>query len=116
MPKDIAYKENSRHSNYYEAILQLRPFSEELINFVIKRIEERKNVFITKEVPLKTGIDLYLTDQRFARSLGKKLKKSFKGKLILSRKLHTRDRQSSKNIYRVTICFRLDEKEDSEDS
>ena len=106
MPKDSSYKEN-RHSNYYEAIIQLRPYNEELIKFVLKRIKDRENVSITKEVPLKTGIDLYLTDQRFARSLGKDLKRRFKGKLILSRKLHTRNRMTSKNVYRVTVCFRL---------
>ncbi|MBS3171032.1 hypothetical protein J4449_00300 [Candidatus Woesearchaeota archaeon] len=108
MPRDSSYKEN-RHSNYYEAILQLRPYNEKVVDFILKKISERKNVYIAKEVPLKTGIDLYLTDQRFARALGRRLKRNFKGKLILSRKLHTRDRQTSRNIYRVTVCFRLEE-------
>ena len=108
MPRDSSYKEN-RHSNYYEAILQLRPYNEKVVDFILKKISERKNVYIAKEVSLKTGIDLYLTDQRFARALGRRLKRNFKGKLILSRKLHTRDRQTSRNIYRVTVCFRLEE-------
>ncbi len=102
------YKSNVR-SEYYEAIMQLRPNNEELIKFVLSKIKERKNVFISKSIKLKAGVDIYLSDQRFARALGKKLKRSFKGKLILSRKLHTRDRQSSKDIYRVTVCFRLSE-------
>lgn len=106
------YKEN-RHSNYYEAIIQLRPYNEDLINFVLKRINARENVYIVKEVLLKTGIDLYLSDQRFARALGKQLKRQFKGKLILSRKLHTRNRMTSKNVYRVTVCFRLNEPEEN---
>ncbi|MEK6936895.1 MAG: NMD3-related protein [Nanoarchaeota archaeon] len=108
MPKDLSYKEN-RHSNYFEAILQLRPCNEKLMDFVLKRIKERENVNIVKEVLLKTGIDLYLTDQRFTRALGKQLKRQFKGELILSRKLHTRNRMTSKNIYRVTVCFKLNE-------
>lgn len=112
MPRDSSYKEN-RHANYYEAILQLRPYNKKLVDFIVKKIIERKNVYIVKEVHLKTGIDLYLTDQRFARALGKQLKRHFKGKLILSRKLHTRDRQTSRNIYRVTVCFRLDEPEEN---
>ena len=107
MPKDSSFKEN-RHSNYYEAILQLRPYNEDLINFILKKIQGRKNVYIVKEVPQKTGIDLYLSDQRFARSLGKQIKRQFKGKLILSRQLHTRNRMTSRNVYRVTVCFRLE--------
>jgi len=110
MPKDLSHKEN-RHSNYYEAIIQLRPYNEELINFIITRVKARENVKIVKEVQLKTGVDLYLTDQRFARALGKELKRKFKGKLILSRKLHTRNRMTSKNVYRVTVCFRLIDEE-----
>ena len=107
----------SRHVGYFEAILQLRPKDEALYKFVLDRIAERKNVTIAKEVSLKTGVDLYLSDQRFARALGKKLKRQFKGKLILSRKLHTRNRQTSKDVYRVTVCFRLDEeRKDQEDN
>lgn len=101
---------SDKHKDYYEAILQLRPYNVKLIQFVLNKVKERKNVFITKEIQLKTGIDLYLTDQRFARALGKRLKKSFKGKLILSRKLHSRNKMTSKNIYRVTVCFRLDDR------
>jgi nonsense-mediated mRNA decay protein 3 len=101
---------NSANSSYYEAILQLRPDDDEVRRFVINRLKERKNIFIAKAVKLKTGIDLYLSDQRFTRALGKKLKRSFKGKLIMSRTLHGRNRQTSKDVYRVTVCFRLDEK------
>ncbi len=104
-----------KHHGYFQAIIQLRPRDEKLYKFVLDRISERKNVFIAKEINLKTGVDIYLSDQRFARALGQKLKRSFKGKLILSRKLHTRDKMSSKDIYRVTVCFRLnEEKQDSE--
>lgn len=103
-------------ANYYEAIIQLRPFDEKLYNFVLERIKERENAFISKEVEIKTGVDIYVSDQRFARALGKKLKNTFKGKLILSRTLHTRNRQTSREVYRVTVCFRLDEpKQESEE-
>ena len=99
--------------SYFEAILQLRPFDEKIMQFILNRVEERKkNVFISKIVNLKTGVDIYLSDNSFTLGLGKKLKKVFKGKLILSRKLHTRDRQTSKDLYRVTVCFRLERNED----
>ena len=99
---------SDKHKDYFQAILQLRPDDEKVVNFVLKQIKERKNVSISKQINLKTGLDLYISDQKFTRSLGKKLKKIFKGKLILSRKLHTRDKQTSRNVYRVTVCFRLD--------
>ena len=99
--------------SYYEAILQLRPYNEDVVKFVLVQIKERKNVFIAKEVKLKTGIDLYISDQRFTQALGKKLKKRFKGKLIKSKKIHTVNRLTSKIVYRVTVCFRLDERKEN---
>lgn len=93
--------------HYYEAIIQLRPYKPEVYEFITQQIKNRKDIFISKVNELKTGIDIYISDQRFARSLGKKLKNKFKGKLVLSRKLHTVSRRTSKPLYRVTILFRL---------
>lgn len=92
--------------HYYEAILQLRPRNEEVLNYVLKQIEKRK-ASIARIDELKTGIDLYLSDQRFTRALGKRLKKVFKGELKSTRKLHTYNRTKGKKIYRVTVLFRL---------
>ncbi len=100
-----------RQSNrqYFEAIIQLRPKDNELLSFVHKQIAKGKNVYISNELHKKYGSDLYISSRKFAMLLGKKLKKAFKGKLITSRTLYSRDRQTSKGIYRVTICFRLEE-------
>ncbi len=96
------------HSRYYEAILQLRPESVEVINFVDEFLSRRGDCKITQIKTLKTGIDLYLTSQRAARALGGKLKRRFKnGELTLSRSLHHRDRFTSKEAYRVTVLFRM---------
>lgn len=92
---------------YYEAILQLRPKNKKVLDYVLKRIEKRKNVFISRRIELKTGIDLYMNDRRFTMALGKKLKKAFKGEVKLSRKLYGFDRIKGKKIYRVTVLFRL---------
>ncbi len=92
---------------YYEAILQLRPKNKEVLDYVLRQLEKRKNIFISKKVELKKGVDLYISDKRFTRALGKKLKKSFRGELKLSRKLYGYDRQKSKKIYRLTVLFRL---------
>ncbi len=97
----------SFHAEYYQSILQLRPANDELINFVESQVEKEKNVWISKKLITRNGVDYYLSSYKFARALGKKLKKSFRGELIESKKLFGRERQSSKLRYRGTVCFRL---------
>jgi len=97
------------NEQYFEAILQIRPKSEEILNFVKREIEKRGKVFISKEVVKNFGIDLYLTSQRFTQALGKMLKARFNGELKTSKSLHTRDNFRSKDVYRVTVLFRLKE-------
>lgn len=92
---------------YYEAILQLRPKDKKVYDYILKQIKKRKNVYVSKRVELKTGVDLYMSDRRFTQALGKKLKKVFGGKIKLSRKLYGFDRVKGKKVYRVTVLFRL---------
>ena len=92
--------------SYYEAIMQIRPGDKKVLEYINKQIEKRENVFISKIEELKTGVDLYLSDQRFARALGKRLKKVFGGEVKLSRKLHTVSKKTGKILYRVTVLFR----------
>lgn len=100
---------NCVHSGYYQAVIQLRPASKKLVDFVLSAINKRRDVWVSKTVRLNTGVDIYVSDQRFARALGSKLKKSFRnGVLKMSRSLYGVDRMTSKNIYRVTVCFRTD--------
>lgn len=94
-----------RHADYYEAIIQLRPPTQEIVSFIRNQCKKRGEA-ITKILILDTGIDLYITSQKFARSLGPKLKRTFVGELTNSRKLYSKDRMSSKQIYRATILFR----------
>ena len=95
------------HSDYYQAIIQLRPADDNLIRFVEDAIAHTTHVWIAKRARSKTGIDYYISSNKFARSLGKQLKKHFHGTLKESTKLFSRDRQTSKDLHRVTICFRL---------
>ena len=70
-------------------------------------------VFVTRIEEQKTGIDIYLTSQKFARSLGPKMKKRFRGwELKMTRKIHTRDKLKSRNVYRATILMKKLKKED----
>jgi NMD protein affecting ribosome stability and mRNA decay len=93
-----------RHSQYFEAILQLRNPNDELINFVRNQVKTLKN-----------GVDMYISDQRFTRAMGNKMKKAFKGELKMSRKIFTRNKQTSKDVYRVTVLFRMADDEPKEE-
>ena len=97
-----------KNPQYFEGILQLRNPNEECMNFVMNQFKKNDKVWIAKVEKLKTGIDLYVSSNRFILSLGKKLKKSFKGELKTSRKHHTQNRLTSRKVYRVTVCYRLD--------
>lgn len=104
--------ETTKHAEYYEAIIQLRPATDELMRFIQNRIKERPKVFISKIKELPTGVDIYISSQSYARAIGKKLKKSFNGELKITRTLHTTDRMSGKQVYRGTVLFRLKPKEE----
>ena len=92
--------------DYFEGVLQLRNPTEELLDFVWNQIEKAE-VYVAKEIPHKRGVDLYLSSNKFLHQLAKKLAASFKGQLKKTATLHTRDRQSSKEKYRVTVLFEI---------
>ena len=94
-------------NQYYEAIIQLRPATKELVDFVNDAIEKRRDVFVSKRVELKTGLDLYVSSWRFAIGLGKQFKRVFNGEVKVTRSLFTKSRITSKMVYRVTVLFRL---------
>lgn len=92
---------------YYEGILQLRNPNKEVVDFIEKEVEKKENVFITKKEKVRNGIDFYITSQKYLQNLGKKLQNCFGGELKVSSKLFSRDRQTSKGVYRVNVLFRL---------
>ena len=94
-------------NNYFEAILQIRPFNKEVLDYVVKQVEKNDQLLIAKIEELKEGVDFYMSSQRQTISLGKKLKRVFNGEIKITRKLHTLNKQTSKNVYRVTVLFRL---------
>lgn len=103
-------KTNPKHPEYYEAILQLRPAKDEILDFIREQIKNKDNVNISKIIEQKTGVDIYLDNQRYARTvLGPQLKKRFKGELIISKTLYGVHKMKSRLIYRATVLFRLKE-------
>ncbi|MBS3111668.1 hypothetical protein J4459_00200 [Candidatus Woesearchaeota archaeon] len=93
---------------YYEGRLQLRPFNEEVYEWIKKQIDKDDFQFISREEEVKGGIDIYFTSQKNLRSLGPRLKKQFKGELKITKKLFSVNKLTSKRIYRATVLFRLE--------
>lgn len=94
------------HDNYFEGILQLRNPDKDIIDFVFNQVNKEEKVFITKQKNVINGVDLYFTSQRYLQVLGKKLKQNFCGELKVSKKLHTRHKQTGRELYRVNVMFR----------
>lgn len=90
---------------YWEAKLQLRPYSGNIIDYVRNQANKNKGE-IVEEVRLKEGLDVYFDSRKLAVSIARKLKKVFKGEMKISTKLFTKDRMSGKQVNRVTVLFR----------
>jgi NMD protein affecting ribosome stability and mRNA decay len=104
-------KDNSRHAEYYEAILQIRPKRNDVLDYVVQVIEAKPKVTISKIKEFKHGYDIYISDQRFARgALAQQLRRKYKGsKVIITKTLYGVDRMSSRLLYRASISVRLED-------
>ena len=101
--RELIYREDL----YFQGVLQIRPSNIEVLNFAINQIKKSKSCELTKIVEKKEGFDLYLTSQKFVQNLGNRLRKSFKGTIKKSKTIYGRNKLTSKDVYRVTVCFRL---------
>ncbi len=98
---------NKLSSIRWEGVIQVRPKDKEVINFIREQVKKRGDVHISKELFFKYGADIYLTNQRITRDIGRRLKNMFDGDLKITKKIYGRDRQTSKILYRATVLFRL---------
>ncbi len=99
----------SRHkSGYFEGILQLRDIDKEVIDYAVNEAKKQKQrgIFITKKLGVKNGFDIYLTKRGYIHELARELLNRFGGETKMGRKLFSRDKQRSRDIYRVNVLFR----------
>ena len=100
-------------TEYYEAILQVRSSNldmlENSVELLKKRIENlrHKGMFINKIKRAPEGYDLFVTNKRIAQSLGRELYETYGGVFKASPHHYSRDRQTSKNLYRINVFVRL---------
>jgi len=95
------------HKDYFEGILQLRNVDDSIVVFAIREIEKKEKTNIAKIKEVRNGFDIYMAPQRFLRNIGNKLQNQFGGQLIISTKLHTKNRLTSKEVHRVNALFRM---------
>lgn len=94
---------HGKHSEYYEAILQLRDVADEVREFVDDEIK-KKNIFVAKVKPVTNGYDYYLGNSNLTKNLGKTLQEKFGGEFTVTATLFTR--KEGRPVYRLTVLFR----------
>ncbi|NQU79810.1 hypothetical protein HQ545_08645 [Candidatus Woesearchaeota archaeon] len=106
---EFTYCGNCRKSGtqYFEGTLQLRDVTPELIDFVRDDISAREGVHINKESGKGCNIDMRISSARYLRALGSKLVKKYNGELKSTSKLFSWNKQTSREIHRVNLLFRL---------
>jgi len=99
-------------SGYYQAILQVR-VKEEIKREIEREVEEKIEVlrkfdslaFVSKVEEQKNGIDFYIGSKKSANEIANFLKKKYKAKIKISRKLFGFER--GKRVYRDTILISI---------
>lgn len=94
---------HGKHSEYYEAILQLRDVADEIIGFVDDEID-CKDIPMAKIKKVTNGYDYYLGNSNLTKNLGKMLQEKYGGEFTVTATLFTR--KEGKPVYRLTVLFR----------
>ncbi|MDK2849414.1 MAG: ribosomal export protein [Candidatus Woesearchaeota archaeon] len=96
---------SKKASKYFEGILQVLTFNEDVINY-IEKLLEKENIPVSNKKQTKKGFEYYLIDKNKLKSIGNKLVEQFGGFVKESASLHTRDRQTSKDVYRLNLAYK----------
>jgi nonsense-mediated mRNA decay protein 3 len=97
------------NDQYFEGILQLRNIDDEVLEEIDKKLSKvtKKGISISKIKDVKNGLDLYFNNKKYIQKLGQELQKKFGGILKISPQLFSRDKQTSKDLYRVNVLLKL---------
>lgn len=95
---------SKRSSNYFEATLQLKSENEDLIKRTEKILADNRVGIKTKKKS-KGGYDFQLTSNKGMLKAIRKLSEEYPAITTTSRKLHTKDNQTGKELFRVTALY-----------
>ena len=102
---------SKRGTAYFEGILQIRNQTPVVRNDVYAYVAEHKakGLRLAKEVPVATGSDYYLSDQRYINQLARHLHSKYGGELKVSAQHFSYDHSAGKNLYRVNAYLEIPE-------
>jgi NMD protein affecting ribosome stability and mRNA decay len=92
-------------TQYYEGTLQLRNEKPFHIKELKKHFARNPDLASNKTTVVSTGHDYQITDKQRMRQIAHKLQHRFGGLLKENARLVTRDKQKSKDVYRLTILI-----------
>ena len=100
------------HDLYFEGIIQLRGDDEEKLSNTVEeilKIYEKSSFGVQRIETVRGGVDLYSTNNRMSQRVGTFLYKKYGGEYKESKKLFSLNKQTSKEIFRASILYRLPE-------
>lgn len=100
---------SKKGTSYYEGILQIRNQTPAVREEIYSYLKAHKNVRLAKEVPVASGSDYYISDQRTVNHLSKQLHMKFGGELKASAQHFSFDHAAGKNLYRVNAYLEIPE-------
>jgi NMD protein affecting ribosome stability and mRNA decay len=104
---------SKKGTTYFESIIQLRNCNDEIIDFVRSEVAKhnKKGIFINKEVPLdkysKKDVDVYITNQTYAKTLAARVKKNYGGIIKKNAQHFSLNWQTTRTIYRLNVLIQL---------
>lgn len=92
-------------SSYFEGILQLRNATDEVKDYIRRVIAKNKdrNMFVNNTTEKKDAADYYFVNKHHINVVALKVIRNFGGYMIQSPKLFSRNKQTSKDIYRLNV-------------
>lgn len=101
-------------TTYFEGTLQLRSAGDkELRKDVLETVRSEiakhavRGVYCTKEDAVGNGIDFQITSQKHVQTIGRRLQEMFGGTLKINSRIFTRNKQTSKDVFRVNVLLEL---------
>ena len=96
-------------TDYFEGILQIRNFNDEVKAYVKKLLESDKNkeIYINKKVEKKESADYYFVDKRKIPYVANKIIRNFGGFVDFNAQLFSYNKQTSKDIHRVNALLQI---------
>ncbi len=96
-------------TKYFEGILQLRNPDDDVVEFIRNKVKDvaGKGIFVADVKEVRGGVDFYITSKKYIQSLGREIVDNFGGHLSINPQLFSRNKETSRDIYRVNVLVKL---------